>query len=171
LSNRAVLIIPGGGKFADAARNTLVQGTPAHWMGIAGMEQYGWYLSSFNIQTTEKAEIFELPHIFLPYKYLREKNPLPHSWDVTSDTIGAWLASNLCADLLILKSIDQIRAGDKPVDQIITPFVTNDLDPCFIPFILKNNITGLIINGMIPERITDAIQGREVLSTKFGITF
>ena len=37
-----------------------------------------------------------------PYRWLREADPLPHSWDVTSDSIAAWVASQVGARGLIL---------------------------------------------------------------------
>jgi aspartokinase-like uncharacterized kinase len=167
---RTILILPGGGIFADTVRSLQAGGTTAHWMAIAGMEQYGWYLSSFGIETVEIPEFREEPRIFLPYRYLLIRDPLPHSWEITSDTISAWLASEISADLLILKSLDQIRADNKPVQEIRNLVSTDDLDPAFIPFILKHELSGLIINGSIPERIRQALQGLPVTGTRFGIT-
>ena len=164
------LILPGGGAFANNIRKTGVNGTPAHWMAIAAMEQYGWYLSTFGIKTTESAIFSNKPLIFLPYRFLLEHDPLPHSWDITSDTISAWLAAFLHADLLILKSIDQIRAGDNVIDQITRPMETDDLDPAFIPFVLNHHLSGMIINGTVPDRITQVLQGRSVTGTRFGTT-
>ena len=40
--------------------------------------------------------------VIAPYRWLREADPLPHSWDVTSDSIAAWLASALGAARLVL---------------------------------------------------------------------
>ncbi|MDD1728100.1 MAG: uridylate kinase [Methanospirillum sp.] len=168
-SNRPALILPGGGIFADAVRKTETEGTIAHWMAIAGMEQYGWFLSGFGIETTVYPELINKPRVLLPYRYLQEVDPLPHTWDVTSDTISAWLADQIGAELLILKSIDQIRAIDIPLDQITRPVETPDLDPLFIPYILNHSLIGRIINGTIPDRIDRALRGEAVLGTSFGI--
>ena len=40
-SKRPLLIIPGGGPFADLVRQVRVNNDAAHWMAIAAMEQYG----------------------------------------------------------------------------------------------------------------------------------
>ena len=165
---RNALILPGGGVFADAVRGTEIQGTPAHWMAIAGMEQYGWYLSSFGVEVTDVLSFSGYPQVFLPYQVLRHYDPLPHTWEITSDTISAWMAHHLSVDLLILKSIDQIRAGDIPLDQITAPVTTSDLDPCFMPFILSHPVSGTIINGILPGRISQAMQGAPVIGTRFG---
>ena len=163
------LILPGGGLFADQVRSTGAEGTTAHWMAILGMEQYGWYLSEYGLEITYNPEFSGYPRVFLPYQYLIRWDPLPHSWEITSDTISAWFAHHLSTDLLILKSIDQIRAEDIFLDQITSPVQTNDLDPAFIPFILNHEISGQIVNGTIPEYIIMALQGRPVPGTKFGI--
>ncbi|HWQ64196.1 MAG TPA: uridylate kinase [Methanospirillum sp.] len=167
-SNKAILILPGGGIFADAVRETGSDGTVAHWMAIAGMEQYGWYLSGFGVETTRYPEFTDKPRVMLPYQYLIEKDPLPHTWDITSDTISAWLADYLGADLLILKSIDQVRADGVQIESIKTQINTSDLDPLFIPFILCHSVNGIIINGTFLERITLAMKGEKVVGTGFG---
>ncbi len=168
-SGRPSLILPGGGIFADAVRETGTDGTIAHWMAIAGMEQYGWFLSGFGIEVMDHPEFSDKPRVLLPYQYFRERDPLPHTWDVTSDTISAWLADHLGAELLVLKSIDQIRAAGVPLDQISIQVETQDLDPLFIPYILDHSISGMIINGTVPKRIIEALRGEMVVGTRFGI--
>jgi aspartokinase-like uncharacterized kinase len=110
----SILIVPGGGPFADAVR---IAGTQydlsdddAHWMAILGMEQFALLLAS-RLRNAElvsrRGEIsrafvrHKLP-VLAPYRWLREADPLPHSWDVTSDSIAAWVASQLGAPRLIL---------------------------------------------------------------------
>ncbi|MFW9771652.1 MAG: hypothetical protein ACFFEO_05740, partial [Candidatus Thorarchaeota archaeon] len=47
--------------------------------------------------------------IFLPYKYLKMKDKLPHSWDVTSDSITLFLAHEFSLDkCFLIKDIDGI---------------------------------------------------------------
>jgi dihydroneopterin aldolase len=43
----------------------------------------------------------ELP-ILAPSDWLRRADPLPHSWDVTSDSIAAWVAGQVGAERLVL---------------------------------------------------------------------
>jgi dihydroneopterin aldolase len=43
----------------------------------------------------------ELP-ILAPSDWLRGADPLPHSWDVTSDSIAAWVAGEVGAERLVL---------------------------------------------------------------------
>lgn len=164
------LILPGGGLFTEAVRGCKIEGTPAHWMAILGMEQYGWYLAERGVAHITKPGFTGYPQIFLPYHYLQTRDPLPHSWDITSDTISAWLASHLGADLIILKSIDHIRADGCPLKQITTRVDTPDLDPGCIPFILDHHLRGVIINGTQSDQILNALHRKPVIGTTFGTT-
>jgi dihydroneopterin aldolase len=40
--------------------------------------------------------------VLAPSQWLREADPLPHSWDVTSDSIAAWVAGAVGARRLVL---------------------------------------------------------------------
>ena len=40
--------------------------------------------------------------VLAPYQWLRDADPLPHSWEVTSDSIAAWVAGVLGATRLVL---------------------------------------------------------------------
>ena len=42
-SSVPVLIVPGGGVFANGIRDLGVDGTAAHWMAVSAMDQYGWF--------------------------------------------------------------------------------------------------------------------------------
>lgn len=113
-STHTLLIVPGGGPFADTvravdARHSL-HPSDAHWMAILGMEQFAILLAA-RLQRAElvhrRGEVArahargKLP-VLAPYRWLRESDPLPHGWDVTSDSIAAWIASQVGARQLIL---------------------------------------------------------------------
>lgn len=111
---RAVVVVPGGGPFADAVRDVDrrvgLSDEAAHWMAVLGMDQYAWLLASClsgarlvtdASQIARAAEGGRLP-VLAPYRWLREADPLPHTWDVTSDSIAAWIAGALGAARLVL---------------------------------------------------------------------
>ena len=78
-STRPLFIIPGGGPFADLVRQIRVNNDAAHWMAIAAMEQYGWFISSFGILTTEKMSMAATTTVLLPYRYfMHERHPAPY---------------------------------------------------------------------------------------------
>ena len=109
-----VVVLPGGGPFADSVRRVdaaLGSGPDAaHWMAILAMDQYAHLFAS----RTTRARIVEHPAevtgalahgrlpVVAPYRWLRARDPLPHSWDVTSDSVAAWMAGELGAKRLIL---------------------------------------------------------------------
>jgi len=170
-SKRPLLIIPGGGPFADLVRQVRVNNDAAHWMAIAAMEQYGWFISSFGILTTDRMAMPMTTTVFLPYRCLRLSDILPHTWDVTSDTISAWVAVSLHLDLLLLKSIDGIFINGILQEQITGPVESDIIDPCFIPFVIKNTVKTTIINGSKPERVEKYLNGESVPRTDIGTTF
>jgi aspartokinase-like uncharacterized kinase len=170
-AERRLLIVPGGGPFANAVREARVDDDAAHWMAIAAMEQYGWYVASHGIPPTCRLAVPDRPAVLLPYRCLRDHDPLPHSWDVTSDTIAAWVAGTLGLDLLLLKSVDGISGGGALMETVTSPMETDVVDPAFLPFILGKKITTSIINGSDPERVRQFLAGHRVPGTRAGTTF
>ena len=109
-----LLIIPGGGPFADAVRDQDARLTLAdeasHWMAVLGMDQYAHLIVSRMpraVLVTDATEMStalaarRIP-VLAPYAWLRRADPLPHSWEVTSDSIAAWIACAIAARRLVL---------------------------------------------------------------------
>lgn len=109
-----LLIVPGGGPFADAVRDVHRQhrlsDTAAHWMAVLAMDQYAHLIASRMPASTlvrrdreiADAIAFNQVPVLAPEQWLREVDPLPHSWDVTSDSIAAWVAGQVGARQLVL---------------------------------------------------------------------
>jgi hypothetical protein len=170
-SDRPLFIVPGGGIFADAVRKSLVDDDSAHWMAIASMDQYGWFIASQGIMATDLLQVPDRPVVFLPYCCMRKHDPLPHSWDVTSDSIAAWVADRLGLDLLLLKSVDGIWENGNLMNQVNTPVTTEVVDSFFIPFVLEKKIKTTIINGSRVASVEKFLKGKIVPATKIGTTF
>ena len=166
-----LLLIPGGGPFADLVRRVEVDNDTAHWMAISAMEQFGLFIASFGISTTDAIITPLTTTVFLPYRYLRLTDTLPHTWDVTSDTIAAWVAHVLHLDLLLLKSVDGIFINGIFQEQVTRPVETEVIDPFFIPFVIQNSVRATIINGTQPERLEKYLKGDLVPRTGIGTTF
>ena len=146
-----LLIVPGGGPFTDAVRGVdrahTLSATDAHWMAILGMEQFAVMLASRFARAAlvhRRGEIARahsrdtLP-VLAPYRWLREVDPLPHSWDVTSDSIAAWVAAQGGARRLIIVKAHAAGANaivDSYFDRVRPP----SLDCAFLtPTLLTGN--------------------------------
>ena len=113
-SREAALLVPGGGPFADTVRDIDRQvglsDNAAHWMAILAMDQYAHLIASrlpsgevvCGPDEIESALKRRRTPVLAPYQWLHDVDPLPHSWDVTSDSIAAWVAGQVGADRLVL---------------------------------------------------------------------
>jgi 5-(aminomethyl)-3-furanmethanol phosphate kinase len=131
-----IVIVPGGGPFADAVRaadrELLFADDTAHWMAVLAVDQYAHLLaerrSGFTLVSTvaeiESALAAEHVPVLAPYRWLRKADPLPHSWDVTSDSISAWIAGALGASRLILIKPPGANATDA-----VDPYFSSALPP------------------------------------------
>ncbi|WP_292364908.1 MULTISPECIES: uridylate kinase [unclassified Methanoculleus] len=165
-AGRPVLIVPGGGKFADLVRRLDVSEDAAHWMAIAGMEQFSWYIASHGVPAASTLALPAEVTVLLPYCALRRVDPLPHSWDVTSDTIAAWVAKELPADLLLLKSVDGIRHRRRLLSRVEDPSITSEeVDPAFIRFVFEHNLRARVVNGRHADRVRRALRDEAVVGT------
>jgi 5-(aminomethyl)-3-furanmethanol phosphate kinase len=93
----------------------------AHHMAILAMEQYGLALADRlprlrpcrTIDEMRRAASAGHPAIWLPATLALADPTIPQSWDVTADSLAAWLARRLGADRLVLvKSV----AAPRPLD-------------------------------------------------------
>lgn len=170
-----VLIVPGGGVFADSIRDVHekkgISDDAAHWMAILGMEQYAYYLADKSgIRTTDDVDKL-LPgiSILMPYRLLRSRDPLPHSWDVTSDCIAAWVASMLDARLLKVTDVDGVRINGKTVSVVDATRLKEMGESCvdrMLPeLLMKDGRDCMVVNGNYPERVLAALEEKAVRGT------
>ncbi|WP_292522063.1 uridylate kinase [Methanoculleus sp.] len=163
---RPVLIVPGGGKFADLVRRLNVSDTAGHWMAIAGMEQFGWYIASHGVPSVSGPALPAEVTVLLPYCALRRADPLPHSWNVTSDTIAAWVAKELSLDLLLLKSVDGIHHHRRLLSRVADPdLISDEVDPAFVRFVFDHGLRARVVNGRHDDRVRAALRDEPVIGT------
>ena len=109
-----LLVVPGGGPFADAVREMdrrlRLSDDAAHWMAVLAMDQSAHLVAEHlteSVVVTSPGEIAgalgaaRVP-VLAPSRWLQEADPLPHDWDVTSDSIAAWVAGCVGARRLVL---------------------------------------------------------------------
>jgi aspartokinase-like uncharacterized kinase len=109
-----LLVVPGGGAFADVVREHDarfgLRPSTAHRMAVLAMDQYGLLLADLApgcalVRTLGEAHACLAGGgvaVLLPSEPLRHADALPHSWSVTSDSIAAWLTGQVGARLLVL---------------------------------------------------------------------
>ena len=170
-SKRPLLLIPGGGPFANTVRQCKVDNDAAHWMAVAAMEQFGWFIASHGIPATTEIGNPATTSVFLPYRFCLLNDAMPHTWDVTSDTIAAWVAGSFHLDLLLLKSVDGIFINGVLQKRVIKPVDSDVTDPFFIPYVVKNRIHATIINGSDLDRVEKYLKGDLAPRTEIGTTF
>lgn len=158
-----ILIVPGGAIFADTVRRIRATEEAAHWMAVLAMEQYGYYIAEgTRAKLVDSLNIDEGVSILLPYNLLKNKDELPHTWDVTSDTIAAWAASKLKARFIKATDVDGIYLNgvlkkELKASELVGKETCVDAQLPF--FLMKNKMNCEIVNGNCTGRLVDAIQG------------
>lgn len=141
-----VIIVPGGGVFADAVEQAQilsgVDNATAHRMAVMAMEQYGVMMIGLNpalVAADCELEIAErgwqhLGIVWLASRMVNAADDIPKSWDVSSDSLAAWLAHKLeAAHLVIVKSVT-VKAEQLSVNSLIE---RGWVDPYFNQAILQ----------------------------------
>lgn len=176
-------IAPGGAVFADEVRICYrifnVSEEAAHMMAILAMSQYGLLIADLIPNSKPVYTVKECLEscskgfvpVFLPHRLLEEEDPFPPSWDVTSDSISAYIASLLDVKFLILiKNVDGIydERGKllKSVDLNWLRQHASCLDRFFPNAVEKLKARCFIVNGLHPERIYSILTGEETISTE-----
>jgi aspartokinase-like uncharacterized kinase len=125
---RAV-VVPGGGPFADAVRAAQhrwgFDDSAAHSMALLAMDQFGYQLAAmgnrafpgtFTLADTrgriDAALAASSVAVWLPARMTDAEPRLPREWDLTSDSIAAWLAGILRARGLAL--VKSVALADQP---------------------------------------------------------
>jgi 5-(aminomethyl)-3-furanmethanol phosphate kinase len=140
---RAIVIVPGGGPFADAVRSAQesmgYDDSAAHAMALAAMAQFGQALQSLNPAlrlTGSRSAILralkdgKVP-VWSPEPMARAAS-LPETWALTSDSLAAWLAGELGAlDLLLVKH-GHFEAPAVDVDDLVARGVLDSLFPRYL---------------------------------------
>ena len=165
-----ILIVPGGWIFADTVRKLDLDDDTAHWMAVMSMNIFGLYLSRFAeaIEPEDFDFDFTGVKIILPYRIVRNFDELPHSWDVTSDSIAIWIAEKMGAEkILKVTNVDGIIINGKLVREIEADKLC--FETCldrYAPLLLKRFRRNLFIcNGLHVERIKNYITRGEALGT------
>jgi aspartokinase-like uncharacterized kinase len=118
-----VAIVPGGGPFADQARlahaRWALDDVVAHNMAVLGMVQYALQMQGICKALAPSETVGAIGEalrrgrtaVWMPYELVRARADALTNFDVTSDSIAAWLAGTLGATRLVLLKCCAIPAG------------------------------------------------------------
>lgn len=141
-SDGKVVIVPGGGLFADAVREaqqlTHMRDALAHQLALLAMDQYGLLLTGLTpalVTASSELEISERgwQHraiVWLPSKMVLADDTIPKNWEITSDSLSAWLANKLGAEQLILVKSKPLQAYQTHAPTRLQHLVDDELIDC-----------------------------------------
>jgi len=139
----SIVLVPGGGPFADAVRDAQPRigfdDGAAHRMALLAMEQFGCALASLNERFAlaeshaeiEAALAARRVPVWLPTRMALAARDIPWSWDVTSDSLAAWLAEELGASAVILVKHKRVCMSAKELAS------GGIVDPAFPQFVAR----------------------------------
>jgi hypothetical protein len=151
--NESFLLIPGGGEIAEIVKQMRCDDENSHWMAVAAMEINGYYLASMGVEKLRPKDFSEIKTEFgvlLPYNLMLENDELPHSWDVTSDSIAIWVAGRVGARKVVkLTDVDGIFLNGMLLEEIHADDITFEtcLDGYAPKLINKFGVEVFICNG------------------------
>jgi len=188
-----ILIVPGGGGFADAVRDFDethgLSNTAAHKMAILTMDQFGLFLSdiipnsyvSYSLRKSKSSPKGTLP-IFLPSRFIFRKDPLEHNWDVTSDSIAAYIAGVLPAEKLVLltdvdgiftdnpkKNSEAKLIAEVSAKQLLEWDKRTSVDRTLPKLLLMTRVDCYVVNGRHPKRIKAVLEGQSSVYTHITV--
>lgn len=150
---RPVIVVPGGGRFADQVRDAQAANgfddASAHRLALFAMHQMANVIASRSRhfapaaikEEIGMAGVNGLVPVWLPSTMAGADPTIPKSWDMTSDSLAAWLAGEVGAkDVALVKSCTVDPAAT--LDDVTA---TGIVDPLFRDYVEKLNLSWSVI--------------------------
>ena len=172
-------IVLGGGDFANLIRKyndeqNFSDGAN-HWCAIDCMDIIAKLVND-KVESTKLAysidDVYEIANegftpIFVVSEFLKSEDPFECTWDVTSDSIAAYIAHLLNAKLLIVTNVNGIytqepkEPGSTFISKIdaktMLTFQESSIDVMLPSLLLKFGTDCYVVNGKYPERVLSLI--------------
>lgn len=143
-----VVVVPGGGVFAEQVRLTQRQwqysDNTGHYMALLAMQQMALLFQGVcpDLQVVNEVKsIANKMHrqvvIWSPLAAELDDAGIPASWDITSDTLAAWLAMQLSIDQLILVKSVELQTNSN-INQLSDAGI---IDKAFAQFVYNKPLT------------------------------
>ena len=179
LENTNSLIILGGGEFANLIRKYNDEQEFSeevnHWTAIDCMDIIAKLVNdkvescklAYTLSEAEKISDEGLTPIFVVSEFLRDEDPFECSWDVTSDSIAAYVAHCLNANLLIVTNVNGIytqepkEPGSTFISKIdattLLTFQESSIDVMLPSLLLEFGTNCYVVNGKCPDWVLSLI--------------
>lgn len=164
-TGRAV-IVPGGGPFADAVRSTQLKmefdDRTAHHMALLAMEQYGRALAGCNGALSPADSIEAIRHglgigripVWMPVGMVLEAEEIAPTWEVTSDSLAAWLGGRIGADRLFLIKHTPALAARTAAEELAALGI---VDAAFPHYLRKSSMRAFVLGPCDHDAVSAAI--------------
>jgi aspartokinase-like uncharacterized kinase len=159
ISDGKVIIVPGGSVFADAVREaqqrTGVDDTLAHHLALLAMDQFGLLLTGINKQLVTASSELEIAErgwqhraiVWLPSKMVLADDDISKNWQVTSDSLSAWLVKKIGAERLLLVKSKPLSAYENSTSVSLQVLVGDSLvDEAFKDFYLTQSFQTYVVH-------------------------
>ena len=179
LENTGSVIILGGGEFANLIRRYDSEidfsNEASHWTAIDCMEIIAKLVDdkvdstklAYSIDEAKEISDDGFTPIFVVSEFLREEDPFECSWDVTSDSIAAYVANIFDANLFIVTDVNGIytqepkEPGSTFISKIdaktLLTFQESSIDVMLPSLLLEFGTNCYVLNGKCPERVLSLI--------------
>lgn len=157
ISDGKVLIVPGGSVFADAVRAaqqlTQVDDVTAHHLALLAMDQFGLLLAGMNSRLVTASSELEIAErgwqhrgiVWLPSRMVLADEQIAQNWQVTSDSLSAWIAHKIGSEHLII--VKSAELSNLPAKVSVQTLVDKQvLDQAFPDFIAGSNFSSWLLN-------------------------
>ena len=179
LKNTESLIIFGGGEFANLIRkydeDINFSDETNHWTAIECMDIISKLVNdkvkstklAYSIDEANEISDKGFTPIFVVSQFLKTNDPFECSWDVTSDSIAAYVADIFDAKLLIVTNVNGIytqepkESGSTFISKIdaknLLTFQESSIDVMLPSLLLRFGTNCYVVNGKYPERVLSLI--------------
>lgn len=154
-----IVIVAGGGCFADAVRfafkKTKMTEKLANTLALKSTEIFCSYLKDINKKiylTTNRRFRENLLNVWLPSSILSNEKSFKKNWNSTSDSVAAWLSTNIKADgLVFIKSLKKTKKINKLGDLQKKNIIDKNTSTYLKSFKGEIKITGLDILNVLEK--------------------
>jgi aspartokinase-like uncharacterized kinase len=176
----SLVLVPGGGPFADQVRSAQAQigfdDATAHAMALLAMEQYGRMLCGLQPGLTPAADAEAIgtalekgdTPVWMPVSMALSDPSIEQNWQVTSDSLAVWLAGQLGIDKLIL-----IKSVEFDCEKLTSAWLEANqvVDSQFVDYVGRFNLQTWLLGRTDHESFISLLQGnQEELVTRVFLT-